>query len=71
MTTEQKIIRTKVGLLELGKQLGNVSQACQVMGYIRFASAHSKASAGSINCVTNGDCQITSHLYTSRTACIS
>jgi hypothetical protein len=26
MTTEQKIIRAKVGLLELAKQLGNVSQ---------------------------------------------
>jgi hypothetical protein len=25
MTTEQKIIRAKVGLLELAKQLGNVS----------------------------------------------
>jgi transposase InsO family protein len=35
MTTDQKIIRTKVGLLELAKQLGNVSQACQVMGYSR------------------------------------
>ena len=35
MTTEQKIIKTKVGLLELAKQLGNVSQACQVMGYSR------------------------------------
>src|SRR5262245_11334229 len=35
MTTEQKILRTKVGLLELAKQLGNVSQACQVMGYSR------------------------------------
>jgi hypothetical protein len=35
MTTEQKIIRTKVGLLELAKQLGSVSQACQVMGYSR------------------------------------
>lgn len=35
MTTEQKIIRVKVGLLELAKQLGNVSQACQVMGYSR------------------------------------
>jgi hypothetical protein len=30
MTTEQKIIRAKVGLLELAKQLGNVSQACFV-----------------------------------------
>lgn len=35
MTTEQKIIRGKVGLLELAKQLGNVSQACKVMGYSR------------------------------------
>jgi len=35
MTTEQKIIKTKVGLLELGKQLGNVSKACQMMGYSR------------------------------------
>lgn len=35
MTTEQKIIKTKVGVLELAKQLGNVSQACQLMGYNR------------------------------------
>ena len=33
MTTEQKIIPAKVGLLELAKQLGNVSQACKMMGY--------------------------------------
>jgi len=26
MTTEQKIIRAKIGLLELAKQLSNVSQ---------------------------------------------
>jgi transposase InsO family protein len=35
MTTEQKIIKTKVGVLELAKQLGNISKACQVMGYSR------------------------------------
>jgi hypothetical protein len=35
MTTQQKVIRAKVGLLELVKQLGNVSQACRVMGYSR------------------------------------
>jgi hypothetical protein len=29
MTTEQKIIKTKVGVLELAKQLGNVFRACQ------------------------------------------
>jgi hypothetical protein len=35
VTTQQKVIRAKVGLLELAKQLGNVSQACRVMGYSR------------------------------------
>lgn len=35
MTVEQKIIGNKVGLLELAKQLGNVSQACKVFGYSR------------------------------------
>lgn len=35
VTKEQKIIRGKVGLLELAKQLGSVSQACKVMGYSR------------------------------------
>jgi transposase InsO family protein len=35
MTADQKIIKTKVGLLELAKQLGNVSRACKIMGYSR------------------------------------
>jgi transposase InsO family protein len=35
MMTEQKIIRAKVGLLELAKQLGNISQACKMLGYSR------------------------------------
>jgi transposase InsO family protein len=35
MNTAQKVIKAKVGLLELAKQLGNVSQACKVMGYSR------------------------------------
>src|SRR6201996_6575805 len=35
MTQDQKIIRAKVGLLELAKQLGNVTQACKMMGYSR------------------------------------
>ena len=35
MTNDQKIIRAKAGLLELAKQLGNVSQACKMMGYSR------------------------------------
>ena len=35
MTQQRKVIKVKVGLLELAKQLGNVSQACRVMGYSR------------------------------------
>ena len=32
---QTKVIKPKLGLLELAKQLGNVSQACKVMGYSR------------------------------------
>jgi hypothetical protein len=35
MTTDQKIIKNRVGLLELANQLGNVSQACKILGYSR------------------------------------
>lgn len=35
MTNEEKIIKNKLGLLRLAEQLGNVSQACRVMGYSR------------------------------------
>lgn len=32
---ERKIIKARVGVLELARQLGNVSQACKIMGYSR------------------------------------
>lgn len=35
MNTAQKVSKVKVGLLELAQQVGNVSQACKVMGYSR------------------------------------
>ena len=35
MTTEQKVIKNKVGLLTFAQTLGNVSQACKVMGFSR------------------------------------
>jgi hypothetical protein len=62
MTQEQKIIRAKLGLLELAKQLGNVSRACKMMGYtgtaftglrsctIKAASWRCRRSAGANQC---------------------
>ena len=35
MTTTKKLIQPKVGLLKLAEKLGNVSDACKVMGYSR------------------------------------
>ena len=35
MTTQTKLIKGKLGLLKLAEELGNVSQACRVMGYSR------------------------------------
>jgi transposase InsO family protein len=35
MNTQQKIIKNKLGVLNLAETLGNVSKACKVMGYSR------------------------------------
>ena len=35
MTNDQKIIKNKVGMLDLAKQLGSVSEACRIFGYSR------------------------------------
>lgn len=35
MTTKEKVARRKLSLLELAKELDNVSRACKVMGYSR------------------------------------
>jgi len=42
MTKDQKMIKGKVGLLELAKQLGNVSQACKMLGYSRASFSRFK-----------------------------
>ena len=42
-TVSEKIIKPKLGLLELAKQLGNVSKACEVMGYSRDSFYRYKA----------------------------
>lgn len=35
MTTQKKLIQPKLGLLRLAEKLGNVSEACKVLGYSR------------------------------------
>jgi len=35
MTTIQKLVPPKMGLLKLAEKLGNVSDTCKVMGYSR------------------------------------
>jgi transposase InsO family protein len=35
LTTHQKVIKNKLGVLKLAETLGNVSQACKMMGYSR------------------------------------
>ncbi len=35
MTTQQKLARRKLSMLELASELGNVSKACRIMGYSR------------------------------------
>ena len=35
MTTDQRIARRKLSLLELAQDLGNVSRACKLVGYSR------------------------------------
>ena len=32
---QEKVLKPKLGLLELANRLGNVSQACRIMGHIR------------------------------------
>ncbi len=49
MTQDQKIIRAKVGILELAGQLGNMSQACKMRVYsrdsfCRFEAVYDKGS---------------------------
>lgn len=35
MTTAEKTIKNKLGLIQLAEHLGNVSQSCKIMGYSR------------------------------------
>ncbi len=41
-STQEKIIKPKLGLMEIAEQLGSVSQACNVMGFHATVSVVSK-----------------------------
>jgi hypothetical protein len=43
MNAEEKMLQNKVALLKLSKMLGNVSEACKVMGYSRDSFYRFKA----------------------------
>ena len=45
LSSNDKIIKHKTGLLNLAEELGNVSKACQVMGYSRDTFYRYKAAA--------------------------
>ena len=42
MTVDEKLIRNKIGLLDLAAYLKNVSEACRVMGYSRHTFYRAK-----------------------------
>lgn len=53
LNTTDKIIKHKVGLLNLAEELGNVSKACKVMGLSRdtFYRYKSAVEEGGIVCI--------------------
>ncbi len=56
MTTDQKLIRNKLGLLDLASYLKNVSEACRVMGYSR--DTFYRVFLGVINLTKNGHVKV-------------
>ena len=58
LNSTEKIIKHKTGLLNLAEELGNVSKACQVMGYSRdtFYRYKSAVDGGGVEALHSGWC---------------
>ena len=54
MTKERKVIRAKLGLLGLAKQLGSVSQACKILGYGRDRYRAGRQEIRTVSCGRGG-----------------
>lgn len=63
MTTPEKLIKNKLGLLELANYLKNVSEACRVMGYSRdtFYRGRKAYREGGIEALVKQDIKYSSH----------
>jgi ACT domain-containing protein len=57
LNTNERIIKHKVGLLNLAEELGNVSKACQVMGLSRdtFYRYKSAVEEGGVDALLEAD----------------
>ena len=63
MNLNQKIIRNKVGLLNLAEELGNVSKACKIMGFSRdtFYRYKSAAEEGGVEALLDKSRKVPNH----------
>ena len=63
MNLNQKIIRNKVGLLNLAEELGNVSKACKMMGFSRdtFYRYKTAAEEGGVEALLDKSRRVPNH----------
>ena len=63
MNLNQKIIRNKVGLLNLAEELGNVSKACKIMGFSRdtFYRYKTAAEEGGVEALLDKSRRVPNH----------